>query len=211
MFNDTKYSIWYWNIIDRAKLRSIIGYTEQHHILPRSLGGTDDSENLVYLTAREHFIVHWLLTKMTAGKAKAKMLWAWWSFFTHKSSRMFSARYYEMLKKSEIGSKLQSDYWKNLSPEKRKSISEKMSTAAIERAKREGSRYGSNNQAFKGWYMTPWGKFASQAEITANTPICGRQVHNYCKTDFVFEKPRKFPEWKNKTAKEVGFYFVEVT
>ena len=39
-------------------------YTEQHHILPRSLGGTDDPPNIVRLTAREHFICHWLLTKM---------------------------------------------------------------------------------------------------------------------------------------------------
>lgn len=208
MFNDTKYTIWYWNIIEHAKTKSIIGYKEQHHILPRSLGGSNDSDNLVYLTAREHFIVHWLLTKMTSGKAKAKMMYAWWSFFTHKSSRKFSSKYYEILKKSNIGSKQKSEFWKNISSEERKTISEKMSIAAIERCARN-DQTGSNNQAFKGWYMTPWGNFASQAEITANTPICGRQVHNYCKTDFVFRKPRIFPEWKNKTAKEVGFYFVE--
>lgn len=200
MFNDTKYSVWYWNIIEHAKTRSLIGYTEQHHILPRSLGGTDDSENLVHLTAREHFIVHWLLTKMTTGKAKAKMMQAWWSFFCNKSSRKFSSKYYELLKVNRA----------NLSSEDKKLISEKMSVAAIKRASRE-NRHGSNNQAFKGWYVTPWGKFASQAEITANTPICGRQVHNYCKKEFVFRKPRLFPEWKNKTAREIGFYFLEAS
>jgi hypothetical protein len=40
------------------------GYYERHHILPKSLGGDDDPDNLVYLTAREHFICHWLLTKI---------------------------------------------------------------------------------------------------------------------------------------------------
>ena len=38
-------------------------YTEVHHIVPRCLGGTDVSENLVRLTAREHFIAHRLLAK----------------------------------------------------------------------------------------------------------------------------------------------------
>jgi hypothetical protein len=39
-------------------------YGELHHIIPRSLGGSDDSENLVRLTAREHFICHALLAEM---------------------------------------------------------------------------------------------------------------------------------------------------
>ena len=39
-------------------------YTEVHHIVPKCLGGSDDHENLVRLTAREHFIAHRLLAKM---------------------------------------------------------------------------------------------------------------------------------------------------
>jgi hypothetical protein len=39
-------------------------YSENHHILPRSLGGKDIKENLVRLTAREHFICHYLLVKI---------------------------------------------------------------------------------------------------------------------------------------------------
>lgn len=37
-----------------------VGY-EKHHILPRSLGGSDDETNLVYLTYREHYIAHRML------------------------------------------------------------------------------------------------------------------------------------------------------
>ena len=40
------------------------GYYERHHILPRSLGGDDSDDNLIYLTGREHLIVHWLLYKI---------------------------------------------------------------------------------------------------------------------------------------------------
>lgn len=42
-------------------------YTERHHIMPKSLGGSDDSDNLVALTAREHFIAHLLLAKIFGG------------------------------------------------------------------------------------------------------------------------------------------------
>lgn len=40
------------------------GYFERHHILPKSLGGIDTDSNLVYLTAREHYLAHWLLFKI---------------------------------------------------------------------------------------------------------------------------------------------------
>jgi len=51
-------------IIERAKDRNIEGYTEKHHIIPKCMGGTDDTENLVELTAREHFVVHKLLCEI---------------------------------------------------------------------------------------------------------------------------------------------------
>lgn len=64
----------YNNLISRAKAREpLSGYKETHHILPRCMGGTDDKENLVDLTGREHFIAHWLLCKIynTAGLKRA--------------------------------------------------------------------------------------------------------------------------------------------
>ena len=39
-------------------------YCEEHHIVPRSFGGGNNKANLVCLTAREHFVVHFLLYKM---------------------------------------------------------------------------------------------------------------------------------------------------
>lgn len=38
-------------------------YCEKHHIIPRSLNGSDDKDNIVNLTAREHYIAHLLLWK----------------------------------------------------------------------------------------------------------------------------------------------------
>lgn len=54
----------YQNIINYRIKNKLSGYTERHHILPRSLGGSDDKSNLVDLSAREHYICHLLLTKM---------------------------------------------------------------------------------------------------------------------------------------------------
>lgn len=53
-------------------------YHEKHHILPRSLGGGDDPENLVILTGREHYLAHWLLAKIHGGSQ-----WAAVWFMSH--------------------------------------------------------------------------------------------------------------------------------
>jgi signal recognition particle subunit SEC65 len=68
------YSRIYNQLIERGQLRQQgklkkdlvveIGYVEQHHIIPRTLGGTNDSDNLVYLTPEEHYLAHGLLCKI---------------------------------------------------------------------------------------------------------------------------------------------------
>ncbi|AXN58263.1 NUMOD3 motif (2 copies) [Escherichia phage slur04] len=64
----------YNDLISRAQAREPLSeYKETHHIIPRCMGGSDDKENLVELTGREHFIAHWLLCKIydTPGLKKA--------------------------------------------------------------------------------------------------------------------------------------------
>ena len=51
-------------LISRSKTRILEGYSEKHHIVPRCMGGTNDAENLVQLTAEEHYVAHQLLVKM---------------------------------------------------------------------------------------------------------------------------------------------------
>lgn len=50
-------------------------YTEIHHILPRYAGGTDDENNLVRLTYKQHVFVHKLWWKAT-GHSKAYIAYA---------------------------------------------------------------------------------------------------------------------------------------
>ncbi len=39
-------------------------YTESHHILPKSMGGANNKENLVRIPARVHFLLHWMLVRI---------------------------------------------------------------------------------------------------------------------------------------------------
>lgn len=79
------------------------GYYEEHHILPSSLGGSDQRDNLVPLTAREHFLCHWLLVKIfkKGTDERRKMMYAFWRMRGHPTedkSRYMNSRAYEKLR-----------------------------------------------------------------------------------------------------------------
>ena len=57
----------YLKFIESLKSQAIDGYCEVHHIVPKSLGGTNAKDNLVKLTARQHYIAHWMLWKALGG------------------------------------------------------------------------------------------------------------------------------------------------
>ena len=68
---DNKYLKGYWFIIERAKLRTKPeGYTEKHHIYPKSIYG--QNKDLIHLTAKEHFLVHYMLWKGLRAKYGTK-------------------------------------------------------------------------------------------------------------------------------------------
>lgn len=56
-----------------AKRTRADGYFENHHIIPQSFGGTRKFDNMVLLTAREHFVAHTLLERMFTGKKYFQM------------------------------------------------------------------------------------------------------------------------------------------
>lgn len=65
---DMNYRKVYDDLIAKCQARqSIDGYKERHHIIPKSLGGSNDPSNFVDLTAREHFVAHFLLAKIHGG------------------------------------------------------------------------------------------------------------------------------------------------
>ena len=76
---ENSYSAKYWNVIETARSRTPDPkeYYEVHHAYPKALGGGNETFNLVYLTAKEHYVCHHLLTKCTQGDDKRKMVHAW--------------------------------------------------------------------------------------------------------------------------------------
>lgn len=80
-----KYTKWYFNIIHKALSRNLnrkeakekFGYTEGHHIYPncfKELEHQSKKQNIVFLTSKEHFVVHALLVKMFVDVYRYKMI-----------------------------------------------------------------------------------------------------------------------------------------
>ena len=113
MFINNKYTKLYYKIIQSAKSKGRIKrrsthrdyiYYEKHHIIPRSLDGTDNEDNLVLLTSREHFLCHYLLCKMILEKSNEwnKLVRAFTFMYsaTSNQNRYVNSRLYESARKN---------------------------------------------------------------------------------------------------------------
>lgn len=84
-------------IVSRKKKTSESNYHELHHIIPRYMKGTDENENLVKLTAREHFLAHWLLWKIYNDRKSAL---AFSMMKRGKNRKITSSREYAAIRES---------------------------------------------------------------------------------------------------------------
>lgn len=187
LFINNKYTTVYYDIINNAKSRIVEGYTEKHHIIPKSLGGDNSSNNLVSLTAREHFICHWLLTKMTS-KPNAKLLHAYRMMFISSESNsqryIPSGRHYEHLKKLLYENPLdksgkKNPFWdKTHTQETKDKISKSKSTigsdglTSAQRSGRKAAETRKNNK------VTPWNKGKSGLQVAWNKGKTGYKIHS---------------------------------
>lgn len=77
-------------------------YYEKHHIIPKCLGGSNKIENLILLTAKEHFIAHLLLHKIRPHSKK--LAYSLWCLCTMSNGyKIKSARLFEYLRKNVLG------------------------------------------------------------------------------------------------------------
>ncbi len=99
-----EYERTYYRLMFRAKDRVYVrGEHERHHIKPKSLGGTNEIENLVCLTFKEHFLAHWLLFKFTFGEDRRKMACAFHMmlrYCTNHSGRKLRSWQYSQARKA---------------------------------------------------------------------------------------------------------------
>lgn len=124
--NDSKYTNWYIGLIKSAPHRRPLGtYTEGHHILPKcfNLGGETDKQNIVYLSAREHYVAHQLLSKMmisTRHKHQMYEAFAVFSNNTRRGLKMTSRRIASIREANAIASSVRNignEYWKHRAPD----------------------------------------------------------------------------------------------
>ena len=111
MSQQSNYKLKYKKFIESRPRRTQTkpGY-EKHHILPVSLGGTDDKSNIIILTYREHYIAHKMLAKMYRGEKKYKMVCALFHFFNESNSHKYESikNYYKEQRRQKM-----LDNWQN--------------------------------------------------------------------------------------------------
>ena len=90
----------YSELISRARAEGRIKgsdlYLELHHVRPRCVGGDDSDGNRVLLTAREHFLAHWLLVRISPKSFK--LACAWNAFCQNPHGRRTTSHLYEYAK-----------------------------------------------------------------------------------------------------------------
>jgi hypothetical protein len=99
----SKYQKWYLSICskgaqrgyNRKQLNKDFGYVEAHHIIPRSVDKKFEKtkSNIVFLTAREHFICHFLLCKIYKGTDKYFSMLSAFGKMSNNAPSMNSKRY----------------------------------------------------------------------------------------------------------------------
>lgn len=117
-FLDNKYTATYLRLVSRAQSRTLTGYAENHHINPEAISNDNSPENMVRLTAREHFICHLLLLKMTTGEDKVKMAFAANMMgVMHRGQQRYKVigRLYEVVKRefSKVRGELNTALWQD--------------------------------------------------------------------------------------------------
>lgn len=91
----------YDNLIETRKYRVLKEgeYYEKHHIVPRCLGGNDLDDNIVTLTAREHYVAHWLLVKIHNSNWRIMYAFFQMSKLNKKNARVITSSQYERAKR----------------------------------------------------------------------------------------------------------------
>ena len=153
---------------------------EKHHIVPKSMGGTNAKSNLAILTPREHAFAHLLLVRFLSGTDKAKMVFALKSMVSYRNQRRNQLttqqydslrRLYQLESKSPEYRAWRSEITKSQwTPERRASVAAKAKTQWETGIKREifGSqeyRSKKSKQTKERWMDPEWAKKQSEWAI----------------------------------------------
>lgn len=176
---------------------------ESHHIKPKTLGGGNEKDNIVLLTFREHYLCHYLLTKIYPNNNN--LHFAFWGMNNQQSGNSkrnyINSRLYEVAKCNVAQMMLGNTFQKSSHSDETKKLMSKQAT-------------GEHHHTFKGYFITPWGKFASQRAAVKGYNLSTKGINMYCKdplktlTAYTVAKSHAFTiDDIGKTFSELGFSF----
>ena len=130
-------------------------YFEKHHIIPRCLGGSNTRDNLVLLTAKEHFICHHLLTKMYPDETKLRTAFAIMCYKpANNGNREYRISSKVFANAKESHSKIMSD--RNVTEETRKRMSESAKVKAFSDEHRKNISRGQIDRYSAPGFINTW-------------------------------------------------------
>ncbi|MCK3776214.1 NUMOD3 domain-containing DNA-binding protein [Ensifer sesbaniae] len=178
IFKRSNYTASYVHLIRRAKRenrRKGDGtYYESHHIVPKSLGGSNRKFNRVLLTAEEHLRAHLLLPEMVSSAYHKHKMACALSRMVHgnREQRKAGAIQFSLIARKKMAETTAGEnnpmFGRQHTAEARQKVSE--------------SKIGIKHPLFSGFYHTPWGTYESshQAAIASDGLMKQPAVHRYC-------------------------------
>jgi hypothetical protein len=196
------------NAVSKERNRNDGNYYENHHIIPRSVGGPDGKDNLVLLTAKEHFVCHILLCEIYPDSKKLKFaLWAMCNQISGDVKREYriSGSSYERIKKEfslansnlHKGKKMTdsakskiSDFMRSEKNPMRGRIGEKnplykrkRPDDVVNKISKTKFENPEKNAFFKGTYVTPSGSFLTSREAGIANGVDQMTAGKRCKSE----------------------------
>lgn len=169
-------------------------YCERHHIIPKCMGGSDEQNNLVRLSGREHYIAHYLL-----AKAYPKDKGLWYSFnmmrriSNDKSVLYEAARKYISINTSE-------------DKDRASKISSKLK--GVEKSSEHRAKLSEARKKYTGWHHSD----ETKRKMSENGLKGRRMYHNPIDQDTIFLKsdedvPEGYVLGGNEKFKNIGKSF----
>lgn len=140
----------YNELISNRKQNLVEGYGESHHIIPKCLNGTDEKENIVKLTAREHFIAHALLCKIYPKENKLLFAFncmynGWGKKQNLKRDYKINSKLYEMLRKRLANLISEQNKGRKLTEVQKQKLSQSLKETYASGKYKPTARYGKDN------------------------------------------------------------------
>lgn len=204
-----KYLRLYIRLIERCKsMTDISGYKEEHHILPHTMNGSDDKENLVYMPIRYHIMAHiviveaypshrglrYALLMITSDGNKNNQVYRQEGLKTLSTRLLTTVRENSVLKLKELGRteehrrKLsEAKKGKHLSEEHRRKISEaKKGKKKSEETKQRMSEAQKKNSVWRGKKLSEETK-RKMSESRKNNKYYTKEVREKLRNSFLGE------------------------